>query len=88
MTEHHHEPYHGDRHFFYSTHRLEAPRERLTAQQLKAYIAEHVAGFNLEHTLVLEEEGDRPDKPLADGDEVHIHGFPHFYDQPPANFGS
>ena len=79
--------HHGGRHFFYGTYRLEAPRERLTVRQLKDYITEHVPGFNANYTLVLEERGDRPDKPLADGDEVHIHGFPHFYAQPPANFG-
>ena len=84
MAEHHH---HDDRHYFYSTHRLEAPRSRLTVRELKDSIAQHVAGFNVQHTLILEECGDRPDKPLVDSDEVHIHDFPHFYDQPPANFG-
>ena len=40
-----------------------------------------------DYTLVLEEHGDRPDKPLNNDDEVHIHDTPHFYSQPPANFG-
>jgi hypothetical protein len=86
MTEHHH--HEGGRHFFFGPHRFEAPRERLTVRELKEFIAQHVAGFNVQHTLVLEERGDRPDKPLDDAAEVHIHDFPHYYDQPPANFGS
>lgn len=86
-SEHHEHHDEGGRHFFYSVHRLEVPRSRLTVRELKEIIAHHVQGFNVEHVLVLEEQGDRPDKPLADSDEVHIHDFPHFYDQPPANFG-
>jgi hypothetical protein len=87
VLEHPEHRHHENRHFFYSVHRLEAPRSRLTVRELKEVIARHVQGFNLEHVLVLEERGDRPDKPLADSDEVHLDDFPHFYDQPPANFG-
>ena len=87
MNAHNHEHHHESLHYFFSTHRLQAPRSRLTVQELKASIAQHVPGFNVQHTLVLEESGDRPDKPLADNEEVYIHHFPHFYDQPPANFG-
>ena len=87
MHEHHHEGHHN-RHFFFGTHRLDAPRERITVRELKEVIAAHVPGFNRQHTLVLEERGDHPDKPLGDDQELHIHDYPHFYDQPPANFGS
>ena len=82
MTEHHHHL------FYYSTHRLEAPRGRLPVSELKTLIGKHVQGFNPAYTLVLEERGDRPDKILRDNEEVHIHEIPHFYDQPPANFGA
>ena len=75
--------------FIYSTHKepLEAPKEHVKVSELKEIIAKHVEGFNPAYTLVLEEHGDRPDKPLNDTDEVHIEHTPHFYSQPPANFG-
>ncbi len=73
--------------FFLSTHRLHAPQAHMKVSELKAFIANHVTGFNVANTLVREEQGDRPDKPLSDSEEIHIHEFPHFYDQPPATFG-
>lgn len=77
-----------DKHYFYfSTHRLEAPHGVMRVSDLKAIIAQNVPGFNSAYTLVEEECGDRPDKPLADDQEVRIDDTPHFYDQPPANFG-
>lgn len=84
MTEHHHHEKHV---FYFSTHRLEAPHTSMTVAALKQLIGQHVPEFNQDYTLVLEERGDRPDKPLNDGAEVHIHEIPHFYDQPPAIFG-
>jgi hypothetical protein len=82
MAEHKHR-------FIYSTHKepLESPTERIKVSELKVIIGKHVEGFNPDYTLVLEERGDRPDKPLNNNDEVHIHDTPHFYSQPPANFG-
>ena len=86
MSDHPNE--HHEKHvFFYGPHRLHAPHERVKVHELKEITAKHVEGFNREHTLVFEEHGDRPDKPLSNGDEVHIHEFPHYYDQPPATFG-
>ena len=82
---------HEGKHLFrYSTHKhhLEAPKSHMKVSELKEIIAKHVEGFNAADRLVLEEHGDRADKPLNDGDEVHIHEVPHFYSQPPANFGS
>jgi hypothetical protein len=82
---------HPNKHpFIYSTHKepLHAPSELATAAQLKEVIGKHVEGFNPGDMLVLEERGDKPDKPLKDTDEVHIHDTPHFYSQPPANFGT
>jgi len=86
QASHHH--HHENRHFFFGEHRLEAPHAEMTVSGLKDVIAKHVPHFKKEHTLVLEECGDRPDHPLKDGDKVHIRDFPHFYDQPPANFGA
>jgi len=85
MTESHTE----EHRFIYSTHEapLYAPRSHVTAAELKEVIGKHVEGFNAGDTLVFEERGDRPDKRLNDSDEVHIHETPHFYSQPPANFG-
>jgi len=79
--------HHTKRWFYFGAHKLEAPAERMKVRALKAFIAQHVQGFNVEHTLVQEASGDHPDKPLHDDDEVEICDFPHFYDQPPANFG-
>jgi hypothetical protein len=84
-ASHHH---HENRHFFFGEHRIEAPHAEMKVRDLKELIAKHVEGFKKEHTLVLEEHGDRPDKPLKDDDTVRMHDFPHFYDQPPANFGA
>jgi hypothetical protein len=92
MTNTNHEAHDGHHHkdaniFFFSTHRLTAPHERIKVSALKEFISAHVQGFNASNTLVLEERGDRPDRPLGDNDDVHICEIPHFYDQPPANFG-
>jgi hypothetical protein len=89
MNEHDngHDEHQGKHVFFFSTHRLDAPRDRMKVSELKDVIASHIPEFKRDHTLVMEECGDRPDKPLNDQDEVHIHEFPHYYDQPPANFG-
>lgn len=92
MTDQHAPARHGEGHhhhlrFYFGTHKLEAPAERMKVRALKEFIHQHVEGFNVEHTLVQEECGDHPDKPLDDNQEVHICDFPHFYDQPPANFG-
>jgi hypothetical protein len=75
--------------FVYSTHKepLASPMERIKVVELKRIIGKHVEGFNPDYALVLEEHGDRPDKLLNSNDEVHIHNTPHFYSQPPANFG-
>jgi len=88
QDEHGHS-HHDDGHhvFWFGTHKLEAPAEHMKVRALKELIRQHVEGFNVAHTLVLEECGDRPDRPLHDDEEVRIHDFPHFYDQPPANFG-
>ncbi len=87
MTEHDNEHRPPKHEFYFGTHKLEAPLERMRVSELKEIIASHVPDFRREHVLVMEERGDRPDKPLSDCDEVRVHEFPHYYDQPPANFG-
>ena len=86
MTEHLHN-HHHEHIFFFGLHRLHTPHEAIRVVDLKAIIGKHVQGFDPKNTLVLEESGDRPDKPLRDDNEIRICDFPHFYDQPPANFG-
>src|SRR5579871_6560019 len=84
--DHHHDDHCGRPFFYFGIHKLEAPAEHMAVRALKEFIRKHVEGFNVEHMLVEESCGDHPDKPLNDGDEVRICDFPHFYDQPPANF--
>jgi hypothetical protein len=83
-----HEYHDHERIFFIGPHRLEAPQPRMKVSELKQFIAQHFQGFNTANTLVFEEQGDRPDKPLFDDEEFHIRDLPHFYDQPPAYFGA
>jgi hypothetical protein len=76
---------HEDEHpFRYSTHLelLHSPKARLKVSELKEIISRHVEGFNPADSLVLEEREGRPDSPLGDADDVHIHDTPHFYSHP------
>jgi len=80
-----------DKHLFiYSTHKghLESPTLEIKVSDLKDIIAKNVEGFDAAYTLVQEERGDEPDKPLNDTDTVRIVDVPHFYSQPPADFGA
>lgn len=54
----------------------------MSGAQLKA-----LAGKDAQYQLYLEEEGDRPDKPIADTESVTIREDMHFYAIPPATFG-
>lgn len=81
----------GEKHLFiYSTHEgvLESPSLEVKVSQLKDIIAKNVEGFDASYTLVREERGDKPDKALNDSDVVKIEDVPHFYSQPPADFGT
>ncbi len=73
--------------FYYLAHRLEAPEKDMQVSALKALIKAAVPEFDISYTLVIEERGDHPDRPLNDTDAVEIKDFPHVYSQPPANFG-
>ena len=67
--------------FRFSTHpeHLVAPKERMQVDEIKKIIAQHVDGFDPASDLVLEDQGDEPDRRLVDADEVEIVDVPHFY---------
>jgi hypothetical protein len=53
MNEHHNGPHHEKHVFYFGTHKLQAPRERMKVSEVKDIIASHVADFKREHVLVL-----------------------------------
>jgi hypothetical protein len=72
-------------HFFVDAKRYETDQHSLTGAQIKA-----IAGVQPNYQLYLEEEGDRPDKAIADGESVEMkegEHTRHFYAVPPATFG-
>jgi hypothetical protein len=69
--------------FFVDAKPFETPETALTGQQIKAR-----AGVPPTYQLFLEEEGDRPDRAISDGESVSLEGEPkHFFAVPPATFG-
>jgi hypothetical protein len=73
-------------HFYVDAKRYETPKPSLTGAEIKA-----IAGIAATYQLFLEEEGDRPDKAIADGEFVELHSGErtcHFYAVPPATFGN
>lgn len=71
--------------FFVDSKRYETEKSSLTGAEIKAK-----AEVNETYQLFLEEEGDRPDKTIADSETVVLeHGEKtrHFYAVPPATFG-
>lgn len=72
--------------FFVDANRFTTESMSLTAAQIKAQ-----AGVTPNYQLFLEEEGDRPDKPMSDGERVEMkegEKTRHFYAVPPATFGT
>jgi hypothetical protein len=70
--------------FFLDAQEFETHDAHLTGAQIKARIPSIPATYQ----LYLEEEGDAPDKPIADTDTVGLSGkTKHFYAVPPATFG-
>jgi hypothetical protein len=65
-------------------HQLESAESRLTGLQIKA-----LAGVDATFGLFLEGRGERPDRPIGDGDIIDLdsHGKERFYTAPPANYG-
>jgi len=74
-------------HFFVDAKRFETDKPSLMGAEIKA-----IAGTNPSYQLFLEEEGDTPDKPVADDEPVKIKEGEkhtrHFFAVPPATFGS
>jgi hypothetical protein len=54
----------------------------MTGAEIKA-----LAHIDAQYQLYLEEQGDRPDKPIKDGEAVSIRNDMHFYAIPPATMG-
>jgi hypothetical protein len=69
--------------FFVDAKRYETAKTALTGAEIKA-----IASVAPNYQLFLEEEGDRPDKGIGDGEAVSIHErVKHFFAVPPATFG-
>jgi Multiubiquitin len=71
-------------HFFVDAKRYETAKTALTGAEIKA-----IAGVSPNYQLFLEEEGDKPDKAIADGEAVNLtERVKHFFAVPPATFGA
>jgi Multiubiquitin len=69
--------------FFVDAKRYQADQESLTGAQIKA-----TASVQADYQLFLEEEGDKPDRPISDNDAIPLSGkVKHFFAVPPATFG-
>jgi hypothetical protein len=69
--------------FFVDAKRYETAKTALTGAEIKA-----IADVAPNYQLFLEEEGDRPDKGIGDGEGVGItERVKHFFAVPPATFG-
>ena len=69
--------------FFVDAKRYESAKTALTGAEIKA-----IATVATNYQLFLEEEGDRPDKGIPDGEAVSITDrVKHFFAVPPATFG-
>lgn len=69
--------------FFVDAKRYESAKSALTGAEIKA-----IANVSANYQLFLEEEGDRPDKGISDGESVNIvERVKHFFAVPPATFG-
>ena len=69
--------------FFVDANRYESAKTALTGAEIKA-----IANIAPNNQLFLEEEGDKPDKGIGDGESVGItERVKHFFAVPPATFG-
>ena len=70
-------------HFFVDAKKYETAQGALTGAQIKA-----IASVPSNYQLFLEEEGDRPDKAISDGETINLtERVRHFFAVPPATFG-
>lgn len=78
MSEAKHDPHH-----FYVDNKVYATDKNfLTGLEIK-----NIAGVPGNYQLFLEEEGDKPDRAISDGDTESIGNNKHFFAVPPATFG-
>lgn len=69
--------------FFVDGVRYESDKPHLTGAEIKTE-----AHAPADYQLFLEEEGDKPDKPIVDSETVDLQGkIKHFFAVPPATFG-
>jgi Multiubiquitin len=69
--------------FFVDAKPYETDQTALNGAQIKA-----MASVPPQYQLFLEEEGDKPDRAISDGESVTLQGEPkHFFAVPPATFG-
>ena len=70
--------------FFVDGKEIVTEHSALTGQDIKA--SARISG---EYQLFLEEQGDKPDRAISDGETVSLsEPIKHFYAVPPATFGS
>ncbi len=71
-------------HFFVDAKKYETDHTALTGAEIKA-----IAGVSPTYQLFLEEEGEKPDRAISDGEAINLeHGTKHFFAVPPATFGA
>jgi hypothetical protein len=67
---------------FIDATRYVVTKTSMTGAEIKA-----LAHIDAQYQLYLEEQGDRPDKPIKDAEAVAIRNDMHFYAIPPATMG-
>ena len=68
---------------FIDAQRYVVDKTSMTGAEIKA-----LAHIDAQYQLYLEEQGDRPDKPITDNEAVAIRNDMHFYAIPPATMGN
>jgi hypothetical protein len=73
-----------EHHFFVDGKRFATEKASLTGADIKA-----IAQISANYQLFEEEEGDKPDRAISDGESIYLGGEKvfHFFAVPPATFG-
>jgi hypothetical protein len=70
-------------HFFVDATKYETEKKHLSGLEIKT-----IADVEGTYQLYLEEEGEKPDRPISDGETVSLENHvKHFFAVPPATFG-
>jgi hypothetical protein len=69
-------------HFYVDGKEYSADKPSLTGIEIKT-----IAGVPGNYQLFLEEEGDKPDRAISDGESLIVARKEHFFAVPPATFG-